>query len=171
MKTKEMIFLFLSFPMILGTTYVMKDNGAEVGRMTEHDGKNKIQVVEATVARPVARAQVQPVKVVKPPVPLAIQPLVTSADSQLEMEKRQALDWGIRQGMTRAEVEKIQRSSHGTGYDEYAPDDSRNTSYWVWEYNWETEHFKHKKKVYFGTNYAGKEAVVKEANFSERKYY
>jgi len=61
---KRVLLICALMPFILGTTFVIKENGAEVGRWEEADGKHEVQVISNEVKTPSEKPQV-----LKDPIP------------------------------------------------------------------------------------------------------
>lgn len=50
----------MAFVLFSGTTFVVKENGQEVGRYEDADGRNEIRVIENEVVRPAVQSAVSP---------------------------------------------------------------------------------------------------------------
>lgn len=163
MSYKIGFLLFLTAPLLMGTTYIAKENGVEVGRWEESDGSNSIKYLENEKSNKTTSV-----------VPKREASTTTLGDTtkSLVVEKHKAQNWGIVKGMTKEEVEKIQKVKRDRKYTESIPSNGGTTPAWVWEYDWETEHFRHNKKVYFYGKLDGfnnDERVGKEVNNSTEK--
>ncbi len=61
-----LLLLLLFSPLFLATTYIVKENGTEVGRWEDKDGNDQIQVIENT--------KPQRLEKIKPPEPITGEP-------------------------------------------------------------------------------------------------
>lgn len=138
MKQQEMgrflfLGLFACLPLLLGTTYVLKERGAEVKRFEEQDGEEQVKVFEAqegeiadtkaTVRDQASRESEKRFEMIE----------AQKERSKLEKDKEDIL--GIREGMARKEVEE---RANTVGARRYPTANS-----WRSEYRYDTEHFEH----------------------------
>ena len=183
MKIKRQFILpLMLLPLWLGTTYVIRENGRETGRWQENDGSDKVEYMDN-------EASVKPAATAPPPASNTglrgqagqkeqyDEYLVREAGKwKLENEKRQTL--GILNGMTRPQVEQIAGSKGAnrsrkysetvTSPDilsEYGIDTGMPAQVWIFEYQYQTQDYKHSEKIYFGPAWK----VVKVEHFVVEK--
>lgn len=135
------------FPVFLGTTYIVKENGKEVGKWFENDGSDATKYLDNAASKTAPRTVAEPQK-------------ITSEQNE-SSEKQQAeerekwrekqLDFGIQRGITREQLESLAQENGLHRKTKYTENDSSiGKVYWVFEYVGETKHFKHSFKVYIG---------------------
>jgi hypothetical protein len=172
MKTFAFSLLLLC-PLLMGTTYVVQENGIEVGQITEHDGRTEEHRIDAGNIAPSRGSQASPAR---PELQLkaAYENQVQKETRHWQLRKEQEQSWGLRPGMVRADVEKTAEErgiplflkySDGTPPSEYAGD--IQSFYWVLEYRYKTTHYDHVKKVYFGSGWRVEKIVD---SFQPRQY-
>lgn len=159
MSWKAILLLCIT-PLILGTTFIIKEGGVEVGRWVEDDGRDEEKIIEN---------ERKAYQVSSLGASHATSAAIDHKKKQMpSTEKRKAQDWGIRKGMTKGEVKKIQKYPRYLKYTDHDEGVYGNYPVWVWEYHFHTENFNHVKKVYFSNK--GKlgdpELVVLEQNSS-----
>lgn len=143
-------FVFVCAAVSLGTTYVIREGDVEVGRWEEADGSEEVKIVENAAKS-------------LPPEGAAVSLPARADDARLREEAAsEAKRWaavreertriGFRQGMTRDEVEAAAGRAKVKRYSKYTEHDSSGGStrvFWVFEYRYKTDNFKHTEKVYF----------------------
>ncbi|MFH0984933.1 MAG: hypothetical protein V1882_05290 [Candidatus Omnitrophota bacterium] len=138
------------FPLMLGTTYIVRENGKEVGTWVEKDGSDVTRYIDNTVTKTGSQA-------------IAEQQIVTSgrakvSDEQERIEGEKYMEreetFGIREGLTRAQLENISMEKGLLRKTKYSDNDtSTGEGFWIFEYVTETKHYKHLFKVYLESNY------------------
>jgi hypothetical protein len=87
--------------------------------------------------------------------------LLFTAATQAELynEKYRAQNWGAYKGMTRAQVQSLEKAPKTAEYSGHLREFSQ--ALWIWEYDFVSENMEHKKKIYFDGD-----KMVKEENWS-----
>jgi hypothetical protein len=87
----------------------------------------------------------------------------TPAES-LRNEKYHAQNWGLFKGMSRERVKTLEKAPKIAEYSGYLPEVDPSAAFWIWEYDFKSENFAHKKKLYFDND-----KLIKEENWSNPK--
>src|SRR4051812_16823691 len=119
MKRKS-ILLILFFPFWLATTYIVQEKGVEVGRFIDQDGRDERKTINGDLFIPDSSVSERAVLMPKQNLERAYQNQIEREKAYWRLVHEQQQDWGIKTGMTRAEVEKIAQEKHVPLFSKYS---------------------------------------------------
>lgn len=136
--------IVLMFPLMLGSTYVVRENGKEVGKWEEKDGNDVVRYIDNAVAK------TEPQKIASEQLKDIDQQQIIEIEKYREREET----FGIHEGITRAQLENISMERGLRRKTKYSDNDtSTGEGFWIFEYVIETKHYKHLFKVYLESAY------------------
>lgn len=158
--------LLFAAPLFLATTFVVREKGVEVARWVELDGHDGVTYLdpherlkdadnETTELQKELQESYLPTPQVTQKVKAQQKPGAEAVRIQKSKDywvkqREQRQEWGLYEGMTREKVEEIAHYQGVLRSKEYKePYEPAGNWYRVYEYQFNTENYKHVKRVYF----------------------